>query len=215
MFRNSSQPSHKARRWQATSRLRCATARQAFGMTRRGTAQLFFKQQLASAARSFHDRLDECDAEFAFLEFENAVYGAARRSSHGVFEQRGMIACFQHNARRAFHRLCCEKGRYVTWQTDFHASFGQRFQNDVRERRTARRKTRDRVHVLLIKNNCPAHGVEHGASNFEMIGTGMSSATNRRHAAVNSCWSIWHCSHDWHFVVLAVCCRGELLLDET
>ena len=28
------QPSHKATAWQATSRLRCATARQALGMTR-------------------------------------------------------------------------------------------------------------------------------------------------------------------------------------
>ena len=61
-------------------------------MTRRRRARLFFKQQLAGAARGFHDRLDERDAEFAFFEFENAVDGAARRSSHGVLEERGVIA---------------------------------------------------------------------------------------------------------------------------
>ena len=42
----------------------------------------------------------------------------------------------------------------------------------------------------------------------------MSPTTDCRHAAVNSGRSIWHCSHDWHFVALAACGRGELLLDE-
>src|SRR5215475_10992976 len=133
------------------------------GMTRRRAARLFFKQQLASATRGFYDRLDERDAKFAFFELENAVNGATRWSSHGIFEKRRVIAGFQYNARRTFHRLRCEKGRYVARQTDFHASFGQRFQDDVRERRSARRKTRNRVHMLLIKHNRPAHGVEHRA----------------------------------------------------
>src|ERR1043166_140942 len=139
------------------------------GMTRRRPARLFFKQQLAGATRCFYDRLDERDAKFAFFELEDAVNGATRRSSHSIFEKSRVIAGFQYNARRAFHRLRCEKSRYVARQTDFHASFSQRFQNDVCERRAARRKTRDGVHVLLIKDNRPAHGVKHRASNFKMI----------------------------------------------
>src|SRR5437763_15630411 len=96
-----------------------------FGMTRRRPARLFFKQQLASAARGFHDRLDERDAEFAFFEFENAVDRAAGWSSHRVFEQRGMIAGLQDNTRGAFHRLRCEEGRYIARQTHFHTTFRQ------------------------------------------------------------------------------------------
>jgi len=46
-------------------------------MTRRRRARLFFKQQLAGAARWLSRRLDERDAELAFFEFENAVDGAA------------------------------------------------------------------------------------------------------------------------------------------
>src|SRR5262245_1134455 len=184
------------------------------GMTRRRPARLFFKQQLAGAACCFHDRLDECDAEFAFLQFKNAVDGAAGGSSHGVFKKRRVIARFQHKTYRAFHRLRCDKGRYIPLQTDFHASFGKRFQNDVCERRTARRKTRHRVHVLLIEDNRPAYRVEHRASNVEMVRVGMSPTTDCRHAAVNSSRSIWHCSHDWHIIALAACGPSELLLDE-
>ena len=94
-------------------------------MTRRRDARLFFEQQLAGATRGFHDRFDECDAEFAFFEFENAVDGATRWSSHGVFKKGRVIARFQHNTCRAFHRLRCKKGRYIPRQTDLHASFGK------------------------------------------------------------------------------------------
>src|SRR5262249_4959113 len=185
-----------------------------FRMTRRRPALLFFEEQLTGATRCFHDRFDERDAEFAFFEFENAVDGATRWSSHGVFEKRRVIARFQYNACRAFHRLRCEKGRYVPWQTDFHASFGKRFQNDVCERRTARRKTRHRVHVLLIEDNRPAYCVEHRASNVEMARAGMTPTTDCRHAAVNSSRSIWHCSQYWHIIALAACGHRELLLNE-
>src|SRR5215469_14053078 len=95
-----------------------------FRMTRRRPARLFFEQQLTSAARRLHDRFDQRDAKLAFLELENAVDSASRGSSHRVFEERGVIARFQHNARRAFHCLGREKSRYFTRQTDFHASFG-------------------------------------------------------------------------------------------
>src|SRR5262249_52113902 len=50
--------------------------------------------------------------------------------------------------------------------------------------------------------------------NFEVIAAHMSPSTNCRHAAMNSSRSIWHRSHDWHFVALATCGRSELLLDE-
>src|SRR4030095_4752425 len=68
------------------------------GMTRRRRARLFFKQQLASAVRSFHDGLDERDAEFAFFKFEDAIDSTPRRSSHSIFEKGRVIAGFQYDA---------------------------------------------------------------------------------------------------------------------
>src|SRR5262249_25069809 len=160
-------------------------------------ALLFFEQQFTGAARRFHDRFDERDAKLAFLELENAVDGGSGGSSHGVFEKRWMIARFQHNACCALERLRCEKSRYVTRQTNFHAGFGQRLQNDVCEGGPACGKTRDRVHVLFIKDDRPANGIEHRANNIEMTRAGMSPTTNCCHATVDSGRSIWHCSHDW------------------
>ena len=61
-------------------------------MTRRRHARLFFKQQLAGAARGFHDRFDERDAKLSFFKFEDAVYCAAGWSGHRIFEKRGMDA---------------------------------------------------------------------------------------------------------------------------
>src|SRR5262249_38263769 len=186
-----------------------------FGMTRRRRARLLFKQELAGAARSFHDRLDQRDAEFALFKFENAVDGAASRSSHGVFEERGMIAGLQDNARRAFHRLRREESGYVTRQTNFHTGFGERFQNYVCKRGAAGGKTCDRVHVLFIKYNGPAHGVEHATSDFEMIGTRVTPATDRRHAAVNGRRSVRHRSNHRDIIVVTATRSGELLLDES
>jgi hypothetical protein len=69
--------------------------------------------------------------------------------------------------------------------------------------------------VLFIEHNRAPNSVEHRANNFELIQARVSPATDCRHAAVNGGRSIWHCSHDWHFVALAACGRGELLFEET
>ena len=47
--------------------------------------RLLFKQQFAGAAGRFDDRFDKRNAEFPFFEFEDAVDGAARGGSNGVF----------------------------------------------------------------------------------------------------------------------------------
>src|SRR5207249_865086 len=104
------------------------------GMTRRRRARLFFKQQLAGAVRGFNNGLNERDAKLSFFEFKDAVDGAAGWSSHCIFEERGMIAGLQHNARRALHSLRCEKSSYIARQTNLHTAFGERFQNYVYER---------------------------------------------------------------------------------
>src|SRR5208283_3790387 len=58
------------------------------------------EQQLLGALRCFHHRFDQGDSEAAFFEFENTVHRATRRSSHGILQQRGVVAGFQHHLGR-------------------------------------------------------------------------------------------------------------------
>src|SRR5438552_13291235 len=97
-----------------------------------------------------------------------------------------MVAGFQNDTSRALHRLRREQSGYIARQTNFHAAFGKRFENDVCERRPAYGKTGHCVHVLFIKDNRPADGVEHASSDFEMLGARMSSATDCSHPAADS-----------------------------
>src|SRR6185312_11744935 len=122
-----------------------------------------------------------------------------------------MIASFENHACRPFHHLGRKKSGDVTRQTNLHAGFSKRFQNDVCKRRSAGGKTRDGVHVLFIKQNSSADGVEHAASNLEMVLSCMSTATNCRHAAADCRGCVRHRSNDWYFIKLAAAC-SELLL---
>ena len=89
-------------------------------------------------------------------------------------------------------------------------------ENDVCERRPACGKTGHRVHVLFIEHNGPAHGVEHGPSNFDMA---RGPHESPRQIAVipqpTAAGGVWHRSDHCHFVALATSGRSELLLHET
>ncbi len=71
----------------------------------RVTEHLLFKEEFSGTLRGFHYGLDEGDAQLPFLEFQDAVDGAAGRSSDRVFQKRGVIAGFQDNAGGPFHSL--------------------------------------------------------------------------------------------------------------
>lgn len=76
--------------------------------------ELLFEEKFPGSLRSFHYGLDERDAELTFLEFHDAVNGAASGSGDGIFEQGGVIAGFEDDAGGAFHGLRGEKRGDVT-----------------------------------------------------------------------------------------------------
>jgi putative CocE/NonD family hydrolase len=142
--------------------------------------------------RSFHYGFDERDPELAFLEFEDAVNGAARRGGDGVLEERGVIAGFEDHAGRALHGLGGEQRRNVTRQTDFHSSLGEGFENDVGEGRTAGGKPGDGIHVLLVDDHGAANGAEHGLGDFEVLGGSVGAAADAGHATAHGGTGVWH-----------------------
>ena len=99
------------RAWQRSS-LEMRRLRLAFWRTFLGNFALnlqtlgsFFEKQFASTAGGLHHGLDQRHAELPFLELEDAVNGAASRRSYGVFQERGMIACFENYTCRSLHGL--------------------------------------------------------------------------------------------------------------
>src|SRR5882672_8513693 len=70
-----------------------------------GFPLLFLEEQLAGSVRGLYHCFDQRDAQLPFLEFEDAVDGAARWRGNGVFQQRWMVAGFENNAGCAFHCL--------------------------------------------------------------------------------------------------------------
>src|SRR5579859_2690596 len=61
-----------------------------------GMEELLLEKKLARALRGFDHCFDERDAQLSFFEFHDAVDGAASRRCHRVFQQRRMIARFEH-----------------------------------------------------------------------------------------------------------------------
>src|SRR5689334_9845925 len=73
-----------------------------------GMEELLLEKQFAGAFRRFHYGFDERDTQLSFFEFHDSVDGATGWRRHRVFQQRRMVARFEHHARRALHRLRCE-----------------------------------------------------------------------------------------------------------
>jgi len=154
--------------------------------------------------RSFHYGFDEGDAELPFLEFHDAVNGAACGSGDGVFQQGGVIAGFEDNAGGAFHGLRGKKSGDVAWQADFDAGFGQRFEDDVGEGRAAGGKASNRVHVFLVDDDGTADGVEKGLGDFEVFGGGVGTFADASHASANDGTSVRHGADDGNFFAEAL-----------
>ena len=74
------------------------------------TARLLLKKKFAGALRGLHYSLDERDAKLPFLQFHDAVNGAARGGCHRVFQKRRVIAGFEDDAGSSFHGLRSQEG---------------------------------------------------------------------------------------------------------
>ena len=75
--------------------------------------------------RSFHHRLNQGDPEFAFFEFHDAIDGAASGRGNRVFQQSGVVPCFQDNACGTFHGLGGKERGDIARKADLHACFGK------------------------------------------------------------------------------------------
>ncbi len=126
-------------------------------------------EKLFRTLGGLHDSFDQRDAQLAVFEFENAVNRAACGRRDGLLEKRGMIAGFEHHARRSKNSLRREQCRHIARQSDFHPGFRQRFKNDVDVRRSARRKAGDRIHVLAVHDHGAADDFEKFSRGLEVI----------------------------------------------
>jgi len=163
------------------------------------TGELFFKQKFAGALRSFHYGLDEGNAQLPFFQFKDAVNGASGGSSHGVLQERGVVAGFQHHACGTFHGLGGEQSGDIAGKTDLDARFGERFKDDVGKGWPAGGETGDRVHVFFVDNDRAADGAEHGFCDIQMFCRSMGAATDAGHTAAHGGASVGHGSHDGDF----------------
>src|ERR1700757_1974930 len=80
----------------------CAMIAAPAGSTYRTTEGLLFEEQFSRALRSLHHSFNQRDAQFPFFQFEDAVNRAAGGGGDGIFQQRGMVAGFQHYAGGSF-----------------------------------------------------------------------------------------------------------------
>src|SRR5260221_698670 len=161
------------------------------------------KQQFAGAAGGFDHGLDQGDTELALFQFQNAVDGATGGSGDRVLQLRGMLSGFQHHAGGAFHGLRGQQSSDIARQANLYAGFGQRFENDVGEGRTAGGESSDRVHIFFIDYNRAAHGVEHGARNFQVLRTGVGAAAYSGHTASDGGGGIGHSTDHRHLFLFA------------
>src|SRR5438876_4156191 len=111
------------------------------------TNRLLLEHQLLRTLGGLHHGLDEGHAQLALFELENTVDGAARRRRDGILEQGGVIAGVELHLRGAEQGLRGEHGGDVARQPDLHARFRERLEDDVDERRTARREAGHGIHV--------------------------------------------------------------------
>src|SRR5215471_7141698 len=90
---------------------------------------------------------------------------------------------------------------YIAWQSDFHASFSQRLQDDVNVRRPASGEPGDRVHMLFIDDYSTANYVEESTGGLHLLCTHVLTFTNCRHSNAEDARRVWHGADDGHFRV--------------
>src|SRR6516225_163459 len=120
------------------------------------------EEEFSGAAGGLDHGLNKGNPKLAFFKLQNTVNGTAGGRGDRVFEQRRMVAGFEHHAGSALHGLCGEKRRDVAGETDLHTGFGQRFENDVGKGGSAGGQACDRVHVLFVDDDRAADRLEHG-----------------------------------------------------
>src|SRR5262245_60797653 len=103
--------------------------------------------QLFCSMSCAHNRLDQGHAQTSVFQFQDSVDRTTRRRRNDVLELCRMFSSFQNHARCAEHHLRRQLRRSFPWQTDFDASFNERFNNDVYEGRAARAQACHGVHV--------------------------------------------------------------------
>jgi len=168
--------------------------------------QSFLEEEFAGALGGFYNGFDKGDAQLPFLEFEDAVDGAASGSGNRVFEESGVVTGFEDDAGGTFHGLSGEECGDIPRQTDLYPSFSERFQDDIDKSGAAGGKTGDRVHVFLVDDNGAANGTEHGFGNFEMVIGSMGTPADAGHAAADYGTGVGHGADDWNL-------RADPLLD--
>ena len=147
-------------------------------------------------SRGAHHGFDERDAQAAFFEFEDAVDGAAGGSGYGVFEQRRMVAGFEHHFCRAESGLRGELGGGVAGQADLYAGFGEGLDDDVDVGRAGGREAGDGVHVLLVDDDGAAHGLEDALRQFHLLGRDEAPAAEAGGAGAESRRRVGHGAND-------------------
>ncbi len=152
--------------------------------------------QLLGAFGGAHHGFDESDAQAAFFQFEDAVDGAAGGRGDFVFEQRGMVAGFEHHLAGAVDRLRGELRGGVARQADLDAGFGERLDDDVDVGGAGGGEARDGVHVLFVDDDGAAHGFEDALREFHLLGLDEAAAAEARGACAERRWRVGHGADD-------------------
>ena len=102
------------------------------------------------------------------LESEEPRDGAACGRGHFLLEGRGMTPRREHHLTGAERHLCGQLRRNSSRQAAHHAAFGDRFQQHVNKRWSARGYGRHRVEMALVQDHAAAERAEERTCDVEM-----------------------------------------------
>src|SRR5260370_23853786 len=136
------------------------SAKAAASQSRMWQPPLLPVSQLLSPLRSPLHCLDQRHPQPTLFQLQNAIDGASCRSRHRILQQRRMIPCLEHHARRTQRRMRCQRRGHISRQPDIHTRLGKRFNDDVNKRWSRAGEPRHRAHMLLIADDRPSSRLE-------------------------------------------------------